>query len=330
MGQILIYPYNLLEQINSTTYTNQWGVPSTKEAGTMYITTTHTQYFQLDLNGDDDGDGQSDTTVWLTLSGSSLTQDVRNNYYIYTRGNVTYSGVGHNSFEGNIYEILLYVNTMITAYNAGTGYLNIQKENADLYEPELEVDTSVIYVSTDYTINEDGSVSASGAGTLDAATDCEVITLTITDESVTDEENWIDTISFYMIYADGDTAPDGAVEMTDEDGNTVYGYKLTVYDADGNLISATVEDEETGYEAVDVSDAARGTNTYTVEVPYYLLGTGSAATLRIVYDADIITTTIVTTSDADLNLIETVIENVTSYSNYVDITIQTLGMFDLK
>ena len=47
------------------------------------------------MNQDADGDGESDIVVWYTLSNHGIYEqspkDVRNNYYIYTMGNVTYS-----------------------------------------------------------------------------------------------------------------------------------------------------------------------------------------------------------------------------------------------
>ena len=69
------------------------------------VADTHAQYYQLDLNEDADLDGESDIAVWYTLTGTSTydcsPKDVRNNYFIYTKGNVTYSGVGHSSLEGD-------------------------------------------------------------------------------------------------------------------------------------------------------------------------------------------------------------------------------------
>ena len=46
-------------------------------------------------------------------------KDVVNNYYIYSMGNVTYSGAGHTEPTG-MAEKKLFVNTMVAAYNAGT------------------------------------------------------------------------------------------------------------------------------------------------------------------------------------------------------------------
>lgn len=120
-GQITTYPYILPDSFN--------------------IAQTHNQYYQLDMEGDMDKDGETDIVVWYTLgnrydggekdpgfkgNGSEYTftpNDVVNGYYIYNKGNVTYSGVGHSKPGSNAsqkYEAQLFVNTMIAAYRAGT------------------------------------------------------------------------------------------------------------------------------------------------------------------------------------------------------------------
>ncbi|MBO6111870.1 MAG: DUF5057 domain-containing protein [Lachnospiraceae bacterium] len=126
-GQITEYPYVLPEKFD--------------------VTNTHGQYYQLNLDLDDDKDGESDVVVWYTMGSvnpvtnknlyhmyNMTGRDVRNNYYIYNRGNLTYSGQGHTSFtnDNDTYtgsnpgsavdatECKLLVNTIIAAYSAGT------------------------------------------------------------------------------------------------------------------------------------------------------------------------------------------------------------------
>jgi len=93
------------------------------------VATTHPQYYQLDLDTNSkDTILDDDVVVWYCLSdvdGSSfddcyqaMPNDVRNDYYIYNKGNVTYSGVGHSKVTNDI-EMQLFVNTMVAAYNAG-------------------------------------------------------------------------------------------------------------------------------------------------------------------------------------------------------------------
>jgi len=124
-GQITSYPYKLDEKFK--------------------VANTHAQYYQLDLTADDDGDGESDIVVWYCISDSTdrnitdasgrdmyemSPNDVRNNYYIYNKGNITYSGVGHSNVmskdtsgkwiaNGSDNEIKLFINTLIAAYRAG-------------------------------------------------------------------------------------------------------------------------------------------------------------------------------------------------------------------
>ena len=133
-GQITTYPYYLDETID--------------------IARTHHQYFTLDLTTDDDKDGETDLVVWYTMGGKegdnshidtslftsnpnngfstkdanfddTSEKDVMNNYYIYNKGNITYTGFG--DFDnttwlnrGNVVdECKLFVNTLVAAYQAG-------------------------------------------------------------------------------------------------------------------------------------------------------------------------------------------------------------------
>lgn len=87
------------------------------------IAKTHYQYYQLNMDEDIDMDGGSDIVVWYCLGAdgsssmvyNSSPNDVRNNYYIYSIGNVTYSGVGHSTVS-NTDEKKLFLNTIVAAY----------------------------------------------------------------------------------------------------------------------------------------------------------------------------------------------------------------------
>lgn len=157
------------------------------------VTPTHFQYYQLDLTDDEDKDGEKDICVWYCISdvpNRSFSQggggdmyemtpnDVLNNYYIYNKGNVVYTGVGHRSvcddngdafmrnrglvrkgdynlgekpdagMVNNIDEMKLFINTMVAAYQRG------------IREPSLKVvrsftdssATGSVYVSFDQSI----------------------------------------------------------------------------------------------------------------------------------------------------------------------------------
>lgn len=112
-GQITNYPYKLPD--------------------VLPISTTHHQYFQLDMDIDQDKDGSSDVVVWYTLGYNQnenkysnnvhnvTPKDGVNNFFIYNCGNITYTGSGHSGDLGtnSKYEAQLFVNTMVAAYKAG-------------------------------------------------------------------------------------------------------------------------------------------------------------------------------------------------------------------
>lgn len=107
-GQITSYPFNM-------------------GTGDLDIGSTHNQYYTLDMNSDADGDNETDIVVWYTLGDNNMytssPKDVRNNYYIYSKGNIIYTGMGHSAATSNAYtedEAKLFINTMIAAYQAGT------------------------------------------------------------------------------------------------------------------------------------------------------------------------------------------------------------------
>lgn len=139
-GQITTYPYEIPE--------------------TFTASSTHYQYFQLDLERDADNDGESDIVVWYCLgqrSGANpyaqSPNDVRNAYYIYSIGNVMYSGVGHSTVtkqNGEDWERKLFVNTIVAAYKTGVksptvSILEDQYVNAQEKEYEyLTFDESIL------------------------------------------------------------------------------------------------------------------------------------------------------------------------------------------
>ena len=105
------------------------------EIGTEFRSAkTNYQYYQLNMDQDADGDGNGDVVVWYCLSGDAdnpdsergkvyknSKNDARNNYYIYSIGNVTYSGMGNSELDhsGDDLETKLFINTVVAAYKAG-------------------------------------------------------------------------------------------------------------------------------------------------------------------------------------------------------------------
>ncbi len=125
-GQITSYPYNVNTADFGGTDSTITGYGDTF----MKIGLTHEQYFQINMNTDD-------IVVWYCMSGGNdgnsyfddVPNDCVNAYYIFNKGNVTYSGVGHSSsaslYTGSnigaeyVNEAKLFVNTMIAAYSSG-------------------------------------------------------------------------------------------------------------------------------------------------------------------------------------------------------------------
>lgn len=126
-GQITEYPYKLSE--------------------TITVAPTHAQTYQLNLE-------DPEVTVWYCLSaktGSSVTtsndkggdgtavayaanpMDGANNYYIYSKGNIFYSGVGHSKIN-NDEEAKLFVNTMIAAYRTSYEAAAVEILNSGVIE----------------------------------------------------------------------------------------------------------------------------------------------------------------------------------------------------
>ncbi len=215
-GQITKYPYNL---------------PSTfKVAG------THGQYYQLDFTADDDMDGETDIVVWYCIGDSTnkkhendmyeLTiNDVRNNYYIYNKGSVTYTGVGHsavlsgNNPIGSEDEVKLFINTLIACYQQGAHEPSLKiVENYD--NSSRNVDN--IYLSYDKSYDDNAAYDTNGVldNTVDVYFSTEKASLIQNAAFISHE------VSAKLYYEAASTDP-GAVELTDGAGNKFYGIEIT-------------------------------------------------------------------------------------------------------
>lgn len=65
------------------------------------------------------------TSIYYDLAG----QDALNNYYIYSKGNITYSGAGHSDMTGDA-ELELFVNTVVKALAAGNNPPQVTVQDA--------------------------------------------------------------------------------------------------------------------------------------------------------------------------------------------------------
>lgn len=111
------YPYNPSKTINSNTM-NTTKVDKLNDGQvTQYpfridesisVAKTHAQYYQLDMELPKDAEGKAQeedkVMVWYTLEAengannyfSDTASDAINNYYIYSKANITYTGAGHS------------------------------------------------------------------------------------------------------------------------------------------------------------------------------------------------------------------------------------------
>lgn len=133
-GQIVSYPYYIPDSIS--------------------VAPTHSQYYQLDFEDDD-------IVVWYCIKQTdndqyyySIKNDVRNNYYIYNKGNITFSGAGHSSGM-TADEIKLFINTMIASYDATVLPAEPFVTNSD--KSSDSENTDYVYVDYDSTVSFNNS-----------------------------------------------------------------------------------------------------------------------------------------------------------------------------
>lgn len=164
-GQITQYPYLISKD----------EIKEINQRKSLKVSSTHYQWLQPNMELDRDGDGRSDIVVWYCLSDiydanvqstniySICPNDVVNNYYIYTMGNVTYSGAGHSKPDEGA-EMKLFVNTIIAAYNAGVSAPRIS------FRDDNDYDMESIYVISDPANNtilkaaDQGNIRSTEAG----------------------------------------------------------------------------------------------------------------------------------------------------------------------
>lgn len=144
------------------------------------VAETHGQYYQLAMEEDENQDGLNDIIVWYCLSGEPFDNspgDVRNNYYLYSKGNVMYTGVGHSNVgaSGQTYEKKLFVNTIVAAYRAGVVsptisfvedfYVDAPKKEVEYYATDQltwsDADTNIIDNKKNFflTVNDENLIS---------------------------------------------------------------------------------------------------------------------------------------------------------------------------
>lgn len=144
-GQITQYPYKIGDLSNHNTVFD-----NTK----LKVAQTHGQYYQLNME-------DPEVTVWYCLAddGKSDTygvspNDASNNYYIYSKDNIFYSGVGHSKVESDM-EAKLFINTMIGAYR-----VSYEPPIVEVLNPEAEItDTKNLSYTMTYNQEYDGDTT---------------------------------------------------------------------------------------------------------------------------------------------------------------------------
>lgn len=115
--------------------------------GDINVSETHGQYYQLAMERDDDKDDCNDVVVWYCLSGSAYDNspnDVRNNYYFYSKGNVIYTGAGHSTVNQED-EIKLFINAIVAAANVSA--VDPDVNFVSELNPAAQVETSRYYAT---------------------------------------------------------------------------------------------------------------------------------------------------------------------------------------
>jgi hypothetical protein len=132
-GKLTSYPYNLNIQDDHDARPGDGFLHNAAEMNlTQPIKETHEQVYQCNMNGDD-------ITVWYALAEASdalksrgdgyfwqtnndgtisgKRNDAANAYYLFSRGNVTYTGAGHTN-EFTTFEAKLFINTLVASYKS--------------------------------------------------------------------------------------------------------------------------------------------------------------------------------------------------------------------
>ncbi len=252
-GQITNYPYYISSSIE--------------------LANTHNQYYALDMNGDSDRDKQTDIVVWYNLSGGNFDKapgDVKNNYYIYSKGNVIYTGMGDNAKKSvsgavTVQEAKLFINTMVAAYNAGIRTPEIVTMDSS------GVTTDVMYNYYDTLIEDIPLVTEFEVTEEDTMLDIE---FRVDDLNMTQGDKSVE-VGYYV------AVPATAPELT-INGGTNVGVKASELPNMGSMVSEEMYFIDVTEKLMDCTvgemngNALKANTTYSVEIPAKFLLSGNA------------------------------------------------------
>ena len=266
-GQITEYPYHLAEELT--------------------VKSTHNQYYQLNMNADD-------VVVWYCLGGSTYADeknDATNAYYIYNRGNITYSGAGHSA-DLSADEAKLFVNTMIAAYRAGNSAPEVNFRTAT-------DDPASALLFPVQTSNENGTLTTESLGSE------QDMYFKIQDRNLTDDK----TISVKLYY-----------EVTSSTTGAVKADTLNIGTVDPNLYlkevsMGTIYRTDTGSTAS--ASALNSDVLYTTVIPSDVLS--YVAGLQGDGKIYLVATTVIHSDAGDV-----------PYKSFDDLTLKKLGLLRLE
>lgn len=236
---------------------------------TKVIAETHAQWYQLNLEDEeltvwyclDDNAGGSPTACDEKESygdGTGATygvspNDAANNYYIYSKDNVFYSGVGHSTVTGDM-EAKLFVNTMIAAYRQAYEPPTVKITNINAKKSVDDENTYSIALPREYDQDTTAAGNTVKQETFDS-TDMQRISFQIIDYNMGTK---IKQSQIYYPYT--------------ESGTEKRYYVTKIYDEDGNVINADstncfmyLEKEKTyyfDYPKTYLSERTEGGKTY--------------------------------------------------------------------
>ena len=194
---------------------------------TLAVATTHYQYYQLDLE-------DPSLVPWFTLKGDGYNSlDGRNDYYTYSKGNITYSGTGHST-PNNLEEQRLFVNTIIKAArganHAPTVDIYDLNDGQEIYTNQTRLDFS--FKASDLDLIKDSNLKANISIT-DNSTH---ITTQVTDFQVDTAQANLDTnhafslqnnsiVKISMPKTIADTTSNFSITVTAQDTSLATGFK---------------------------------------------------------------------------------------------------------
>lgn len=286
-GQITKYPFDLSEETgNQETAKLADGTLETR----YKIAPTHGQYYQLNMEDEDiicwytlsDGvvnkDGTWKNKGWYTRS----LKDVSNNYYIYSNGNVTYSGVGHStSSEMTTFEKKLFVNTMVAALRAGIEGPAVHIQNAYNVPTSTGEERDVVYANIDADSSEQDFATKQNVDfylTDDSVKDTDTNSMYVTVEIETDQKDengnmiWEDVTenSTYQVYKVNGSAEPSPVSRVD--------HTIQVPKADG---TGTENKTIKCYEVERSSSTTADIHQYRIKYPKSVLKNQNEHNFRI-------------------------------------------------